>query len=165
VVRRWFPTGLLLFTVLLIFVLITARPAWALTVTQPVTAGQPITFTGDIAVPIVATKGIQVYSNSGCTGAYTSYDAPLNLGSYSFTLSGGLPAGSYCATVEGDPSGDVPFTVSPTASPSSYVPVTIGGTLLSINRLQVILPWIILITLLGIVSVWTLIVKRRHEIN
>ena len=56
-----------------------------------------------------------------------------------------------------------PACAAPTPSPAQYVPpVTIGGTMLPINRLQVILPWVILIMLLGTVSVCTLIVKRER---
>jgi hypothetical protein len=51
-----------------------------------------------------------------------------------------------------------PACAAPTPSPE----LTIGGTMLPINTLQVILPWVILITVLGTVSVWTLIVKRER---
>ena len=59
------------------------------------------------------------------------------------------------------------FTIDPAPpTPSSYVsPVAIGGTMLPINQLEIIVPWVGLIALLAAVAVWTFIIKRKHTRN
>jgi len=73
--------------------------------------------------------------------------------------------GSYAGDGDNNPSsGTFPLTIngaSSTSPPSSYIPVTIGGTMLPINRLQVILPWLTLIAALSTLVAYTLTASRK----
>ena len=96
-------------------------------------------------------------------------------GSFSLTFSTtGLGVGTYCifatdlATVPFPDTQNVTTSVivaPASTSPAQYQPVMVGGRMLPINRLQVILPWLLLIAVLSMVSVWTLIVKRRRQLR
>jgi len=101
-----------------------------------------------------------VYSGPGCgvvVGTNTGSDP---MGAYSHSIT--LPAGTYYFLETTDPSADcVAFTVDPAPTPSSYTPVTIGGTMLPINRFLVMLPWLALIFVLSIVAAYTLTISRK----
>ena len=133
---------------------------WAFTVNggSPPIAGQPFTITGTFTGgPIAAWD---VFSDAGCTiivGANTGLDSTGPPYTDHITA---LPAGTYYFYHELDSSANcVAFTVDP--APSSYTPVTIGGTMLPINRLQILLPWLILIVVLSTVAAYTLTASRK----
>jgi hypothetical protein len=67
----------------------------------------------------------------------------------------GQPVGHYSAEAEGEDV-CVNFDVDP-------APVVVGGEMLPINKLQVLLPWLALVTLLATISVWTLVTKREDR--
>ena len=124
---------------------------WAYTISpiQPI-AGQPFTITASFGPD-------NVFVGSGCAGGgiFGVFAGP-SPGSITLTL----PAGRYAFGI----SFEVPcslFTVDPAPTPSSYTPVTIGGTMLPINRLQILLPWLILIVVLSTVAAYTLTASRK----
>ena len=148
-------------TVFLVCVLTTVGSVWAFTVNggTPPIAGQPFTITGTSAGgPIGAWD---VFSDAGCTiivGANTGLDST---GPYTDHITA-LPAGTYYFLHELDPSADcVAFTVDPAPTPSYIPPVTIGGTMLPINRFLILLPWLTLIVILSTVAAYTLTTTRK----
>lgn len=96
--------------------LVNVKPAWAVTITpNPAVAGQPITFSGSSA-----DVGGNIFSGFGCTGSIVAFVSTGGPGAYSFTLTGGLPAGSYSVQIIDDitpPTGCVNFTVQPVSIP------------------------------------------------
>ena len=93
----------------------------ALTISpNPATAGQPIIFSGFLTGSSHAYAF--VYHGSGCLVLFVLYGS-LAPGPYSFTVSGGLPAGSYSILIPGDVSGCVNFTVHPAPAPISPVQI------------------------------------------
>jgi hypothetical protein len=152
----------LFLTVLIAVLMVGGNPARALLTSinggAQVYAGQSFTVVGKLGI---AGEEAYVSSGYGCSVG-SIIDGPVFATTPTFHynfLVPGQPAGPY--SVFDQDSGCTNFNIDPT--PSSHVPpVTIGGTLLPINGLQVLLPWIALITILGTVSVWTLAVKRRR---
>jgi len=117
---------------------------------NPPIAGEPFTITSSGAGGLPLT----VYGSCACNVACV-----ISTGPSPFTVTLSTP-GQYHVF---DTATDVcfVFTVAPAAT--SYTPpATIGGTMLPINQLQIILPWLTLLVILAAVSVWTLAIKRRN---
>jgi len=146
----------LVFFVVFVFVSVgqvRAQPSPPMFNPNPPVAGEPFTVSG---ATLLGGQSIRLYPRSTCTGSSTSLGISGVIGVYSFTLT--EAAGSYCFEAEGL----YPFTVDPAPpTPSSYTPVTIGGMMLPINRLQILLPWITLILILGTVAAYSLTVGRK----
>jgi len=130
---------------------VNVEQVWA-TVTfnpNPPIDGQPFTITsnGGLGSPL------SVYGSCGCNGGCS-----IGGGSVSPTTLT-LAAGQYNVLDSGDGS-CTPFTVDP--APSSYIPpVTIGGTILPVNRFLIVLPWITLVVILSTVAAYTLTTSRK----
>jgi len=115
-----------------------------------------------------------VSGGGSCHGSYLYGTAPTDpsgsFGPVTFSSSS-FPPGIHCIYAQDYATPARGFYATATAivivtpAPAQYIPVFVGGNMFPINTLQVILPWIALITLLGTVSVWTLVVKRRDETN
>jgi hypothetical protein len=58
---------------------------------------------------------------------------------------------------------DQPYAEAGIALNPSSAPMAVGGEIIPINLVQVLMPWLALVAVLGTVSVWTLLVKRRRE--
>jgi hypothetical protein len=121
--------------------------------------------------------GATMIVNSGVTLTTTGIDnnsgSIINYGTITAGGGGGIVnSGSITNCAGGTVTG--PVIVNPvqsggaacaapvSSSPAGYPSPTIGGVMLTINRLQILLPWLTLITLLGTISVWTLVIKRKR---
>lgn len=149
---------------------------------NPAIVGQTITFQGQVN-PTPRTYlnvRIVIYVGSGCgstafdrsfgftTGPGGLYSLPFTWSLFSSYFSSSPEAYSAQATVvgiNGGASSCVNFQVSgvtttPTVAPA-YIPV--GGEMLPINRVQVILPWLVLAVIFSVtISIWMLSVNRRR---
>ena len=147
---------------LVMFVLLIAvnvEQVWADTVNSgnPVIAGQPFSISG------VSGGGFgSLYHGSLCDngGSITAITAVFDPSAGSFTDNfPALPAGPYSFSHENDLSGCVPFSIVPASIPE--YPLAVGGTMLPVNQVRVVLPWLMLLALLSTVSVWALVIKRK----
>jgi hypothetical protein len=155
--------------VLVMFLLINVGSVWAQSFNpNPPIAGQSFTISGVCSsAPCVVIVIFQ--TGLGCgSGVTVATLGPFNgmtggPGPYSATVPA-QPPGAYSTLTAGGES-CVFFTITPApptiSSPAEYQS-PIGGEMLAINRVQVILPWVALIILLGTVSIWMLVVKRRR---
>lgn len=177
--RRALLAAVLLLIVLFVVRLTVTENVWAcltptvsVTTTNP-TVNHPVTTSG-VVCNHLDSVGVAIYSNSSCgpgtTGIIDSMSGTATaLAMFTFTFPGSdFPTPGAYYVVATDISSTFSstcnlFSVAPAALPSQYLPITIGGTMLPINRFQIILPWAVLIALLGGVSVWTLVVERRKE--
>lgn len=135
-------SGLVL-VVFLVFTVANMEQVWAVTFNpDPPVDGQPFTITSS-GVP---GSSLSVYGSCGCNGG-----CAITAGVSPFTLT--LAAGQYNVF---DSGGEVctSFTVDP-------APPAVGGTMLYMDRVQLLLPWITLIAILATISVWTLIRRRK----
>ena len=152
-------TGLSL-AVLLVCVLVNLGQVWALTISpNPPIAGEPFTITNGSSGILGSPDIISFFTGSTCGvlgGTLIGGSGVASGGSFSMTL----PVGQYSASGILAANPCLPFTVDPPA-PTSYVPVTIGGKMLPNNRLQILLPWLSLIAVLGIVAAYTLTTRRK----
>ena len=169
-------TGLLTLAVILLFIFGITGNAYAVGIVSAVPSSVPQGASFQVSGTGYATFSpgpvyVDVFANAGC-GTIVLHQAvsvpvsgnfgPLTLSSTSLTV------GVHCIGV--DISGALDFdgfssvTVTPPvpSSGSSYVPVAVGGRILAANQIQIILPWVTLIALLAIISVWTLIIKPQQ---
>ena len=135
---------------------------------NPPIAGQSFTISGSCTSAPCVVIVIRA-SGHGCgPGTTVASLGPFNgpsggPGSYIATVPA-QPQGSYSTmTIGGE--GCIFFTIDPAPpTPSSYVsPVAIGGTMLPINQLEIIVPWVALFAGLAVMAVWAFVVKREHR--
>lgn len=153
--------GVLFVLLVLALLLVNMKSAWALTVTpsSPI-AGTSFTISG------TTTTGGHLYVlvGYGCPGGGPApvLVAAISSPTYMVTVPG-HPAGQYSASADGDQSGCVNFNIDPAPAPSVYIPYAVGGVMLPSVGFTVLVPWIILLSLLGVVAVEAFTAKHRAK--
>ena len=137
---------------------------------NPPIAGQSFTIT---ETSTTNARAFYLFSGFGCNNlavthvlsGYTYLGQTGGVLPVTLTVSG-VPAGQY-SMYESNTGGNcnADFTVDPAPpAPSSYVPpVTIGGTMLPINRYLILLPWLTLVVVLTTVAAYMLTSSRKTK--
>jgi hypothetical protein len=145
-----FLSGLVL-VVFLVFMVANMEQVWAAVTfnPNPPVDGQPFTITSSVG----SGTSLSVYGSCGCSGV-----CGISAGASPYTVT--FAAGQYNVFDSGDFS-CTSFTVVPAAAPEYPHGLAVGGTMLPVNQVRVVLPWLTLLALFGTVSVWVLVTKRK----